>query len=152
MKLLVIAACTLCMCTMVSHAQTPSTQKPGERPWVIDMNDGSQWISTDRGKNWTPRTADQKKASKDAAPSIGITISRLDATGLAIVLPDETTGTGTIMVTDILGNILYHDNVTLSQGRHFEVRGSASSFPNTVLAVTVKVGERVYREVVSPVK
>ncbi|MBN9399296.1 MAG: hypothetical protein J0I17_03880 ['Candidatus Kapabacteria' thiocyanatum] len=151
MKLFVIAACTLCMCMMTAHAQTPS-QKPGERPWVIDMNDGSQWVSTDNGKNWQPRTADRKKISKEATAPGGFTISRLDASGLAITLPGETTGTGTIMVTDILGNILYHDNVTLSQGRKFEVRGSVSSFPNTVLAVTVKIGERVYREVVSPVK
>lgn len=151
MKLFVIAACTLCMCMISAHAQTPS-QKPGERPWVIGMSDGSQWVSTDNGRNWQPRTADQRKVSKATTTPDGFTISRLDATGLALTLPVETTGTGTVMVTDILGNILYHDNVTLNQGRHFEVRGSASSFPNTVLAVTVKVGERVYREVVSPVK
>lgn len=151
MKLFVIAACTLCMCMISVHAQTPS-QKTGERPWVINMCDGSQWISTDRGRNWQPQTADQRKISKTITMPGGFTVSRLDASGLTITLPVGTTGTGTVIVTDILGNILYHDYITLNQGRHFEVRGSASSFSNTVLAVTVKVGERVYREVVSPVK
>lgn len=148
MKLLLSMFCMLCITGLSMSAQI----MPSDKPFIMNLRDGTQWISRDNGKNWQPYAAERHAASSGDAGYSDFGVSRLDAAGLSVTLPVEATESATVSVVDILGNVLYQNTTSLNHERRFEIRNGTFAFPTTLLAVTVTTGGHTYRTIVPPSK
>lgn len=148
MKLLLIVLCTVCAIGSSLSAQNT----PSNRPCIMNLTDGTQWISRDNGRNWAPYSPDEHRTSSGDDRYSDLGVSRLDASGLSVTFPRETTGAATVTVIDILGNVLYRNTIVLSQEHRLELRSGSLAFPATLLALTISTEEHVYRAIVPPAK